>query len=118
MSHPVDAGEELISLVTAALRAAEADAKTGKLIFRDEWRPTPRTRSSTSRAPSSAGAHQDLSWWSPILAESGFQLQQDQPLASASTSTSGGARPDAGGCAGRAGAQEEGMQARTQQDAT
>ncbi|KAI6009768.1 hypothetical protein BKA83DRAFT_4415326 [Pisolithus microcarpus] len=117
MSHPVDAGEELISLVTAALRAAEADAKTGKLIFRDEWRPTPRTRSSTSRAPSSAGAHQDLSWWSPILAESGFQLQQDQPLASASTSTSGGARPDAGGCAGRAGAQEEGMQARTQQDA-
>ncbi|KIK17688.1 hypothetical protein PISMIDRAFT_24847 [Pisolithus microcarpus 441] len=110
MPHPVDAREELISLVTAALRAAEVDAKTGKLIFRDEWRPTPRTM------PPSAGAHQDPFWWDPILARWGVQPQQDQPLPPASTSTSGGARPDVGRGAGRADAQEEVLQARTQQD--
>ncbi|KAI6107725.1 hypothetical protein EV401DRAFT_429959 [Pisolithus croceorrhizus] len=47
---------------------------------------------------------------------SGFQLQQDQPLASASTSTSRDACPDADGGAGQEDAKEQVMQARMQQD--
>ncbi|KAF8130063.1 hypothetical protein K438DRAFT_1788813 [Mycena galopus ATCC 62051] len=55
--HPIDPREVLISLTTAALTAAEADAAAcaqslrpdAGLIFRPEWRPTPRARSSTSQ---------------------------------------------------------------------
>ncbi|KAG6819745.1 hypothetical protein H0H93_009092 [Arthromyces matolae] len=51
MSIPADVRDELISLATAALVEAEADAKnTGELIFRDEWKPTPRTRTQTTES--------------------------------------------------------------------
>ncbi|KAK2460463.1 hypothetical protein APHAL10511_007510 [Amanita phalloides] len=44
--------EELISLAAGALMEAETDAKADRLIFRDEWKPTPRTRNSTTQPPS------------------------------------------------------------------
>ncbi|KAG6843489.1 hypothetical protein H0H87_003921 [Tephrocybe sp. NHM501043] len=63
MSLPEDAREVLVSIATAALLAAEVDAReTGQLIFRDEWKPTPRTRNSTPRTYSQA-----TSWLTPIL---------------------------------------------------
>ncbi|KAJ7885565.1 hypothetical protein B0H14DRAFT_1346388 [Mycena olivaceomarginata] len=76
--HPIDPTDVLTSLATAALTEAEADAAApdAGLIFRPEWRPTPRTRSSTSQG--TPGANQSLSWASIIRNQLG--LQQDQPL--------------------------------------
>ncbi|KAF8153689.1 hypothetical protein K438DRAFT_362417 [Mycena galopus ATCC 62051] len=78
MSDPRIDPDILVSLAAAALMAAEADAAApdSKLIFRPEWRPTPRTRSSTG----TPGANQPLSWTSVVrnlLSRSG--LQQNEP---------------------------------------
>ncbi|KAJ7796428.1 hypothetical protein B0H14DRAFT_3158061 [Mycena olivaceomarginata] len=65
--HPIDPRDVLISLVTAALTAAEADAAapdTG-LIFRPEWRPEPRTRGSMSQPSGTPGLQQDQPLLSP-----------------------------------------------------
>ncbi|KAM6491916.1 hypothetical protein JOM56_012554 [Amanita muscaria] len=80
MSNPVDAREVLISLATAALIAAEADAEqTDQLIFSAEWRPTPRTRESTTQPQSTPpNARAQSHWLIPILNRL-LQPQQDQP---------------------------------------
>jgi hypothetical protein len=80
--HPIDPRDVLIPLVKAALTAAEADAAVcvqinfpspfmilgclcllarpdAGLIFRPEWGPGPRTRSSTSQAQGTPGLQED-----------------------------------------------------------
>ncbi|KAF8217136.1 hypothetical protein K438DRAFT_411856 [Mycena galopus ATCC 62051] len=80
--HPIDP-DVLISLATAALTRAEADAAAPdtKLIFRSEWRPTPRTRNSTSHPPVAPGAARSFSWAS-FFKDQLSHLQQVQPLPS------------------------------------
>ncbi|KAJ7039977.1 hypothetical protein C8F04DRAFT_1391981 [Mycena alexandri] len=85
MSQPGnDLREVIISLATAALQAAETDAaRTGQLIFRDEWKPTPRTRSSTTQPPSTA-------WqWSDFvnMLELGRSETENPPSSSSSRTT-------------------------------
>ncbi|KAK7050653.1 hypothetical protein R3P38DRAFT_3256587 [Favolaschia claudopus] len=50
MTHP-NSNDLLVSVADAALTAAEVDAAkpNSSLIFREEWRPTPRTRSSPNQ---------------------------------------------------------------------
>ncbi|KAF8145103.1 hypothetical protein K438DRAFT_1992151 [Mycena galopus ATCC 62051] len=85
-NYPIDPRDILISLVAAALTAAEADAAASDagLKFRPEWRPTPRTRSSMILPEDTAGVVDQSSFWSSFprnhLYRSGRQLQQDQPL--------------------------------------
>ncbi|KAF8133163.1 hypothetical protein K438DRAFT_1998216 [Mycena galopus ATCC 62051] len=82
--HPIDPRDVLISLATAALTAAEADAGApgAELVFRPEWRPTPRARSSTCRPQGIPAANQSSSWLSFTRNELSRygQLQEDQPL--------------------------------------
>ncbi|KAF8136871.1 hypothetical protein K438DRAFT_1786440 [Mycena galopus ATCC 62051] len=80
--HLIDPGEVLISLVTAALTAAEADAAApdAGLIFRPEWRPT---RSSTSQTQGRPGANRSSSYASVVRNQGPRSgLQQDQLLLS------------------------------------
>ncbi|KAF8149743.1 hypothetical protein K438DRAFT_1779223 [Mycena galopus ATCC 62051] len=89
-NHPIDPRDILLSLVAAALTAAEADAAASDagLKFRPEWRPTHRTRSSMILPEDTAGVVDQSSFWSSFPRNhpyrSGHQLQQDQPLLPAS----------------------------------
>ncbi|KAJ7757878.1 hypothetical protein B0H16DRAFT_656624 [Mycena metata] len=79
-NHPIAPEDELVSLADAALTAAEADAAApnSPLIFRPEWRPEPRTRSSVTQP---APATRAFSWASLVkdqLSRAG--LHHDQPL--------------------------------------
>ncbi|KAJ7740129.1 hypothetical protein B0H16DRAFT_1694352 [Mycena metata] len=79
-NHPIAPEDELVSLADAALKAAEADAAApnSPLIFRPEWRPEPRTRSSVTQP---APATRAFSWASLVkdqLSRAG--LHHDQPL--------------------------------------
>ncbi|KAJ7235013.1 hypothetical protein B0H12DRAFT_1327574 [Mycena haematopus] len=67
--HSIEPRDLLISLVTAALMKAEVDAAApdSGLIFRPEWRPTPRTRNSTSQLQGTPGVNQSLSWLDSLL---------------------------------------------------
>ncbi|KAJ7711315.1 hypothetical protein B0H16DRAFT_1480421 [Mycena metata] len=86
--HPIAPGDELISFATAALRGAEADARDSPdrgMIFRPEWRPTPRSRSSEDQPLGTRpGAHKISSWASVVNELS--RLQQTQPSHSATDS--------------------------------
>ncbi|KAJ7213938.1 hypothetical protein GGX14DRAFT_444650, partial [Mycena pura] len=86
-SSMADQGDDLISIVAAALTATDADARDrpdAGLIFRPEWRPTPRTRSSPSQLQGTPAANQSWSLlglirqWSQ--GSTGPQPQQDQPV--------------------------------------
>ncbi|KAJ7765234.1 hypothetical protein B0H16DRAFT_414896 [Mycena metata] len=91
--HPIAPEDELISIADAALKAAEADAAApnSPLIFRPEWRPTSRTRTSTGQPP---GAKQTFSWASLVkgeLSRAGLYPDQAPPTSPASTASAASA---------------------------
>ncbi|KAF7306288.1 Heme oxygenase-like protein [Mycena indigotica] len=78
MAQFADLEETIVSIADAALTAAEADAAAPdtKLIFRPEWRPTPRKRSTTSQRPPLA---KPWSWASVVNQVHRAVLQPESP---------------------------------------
>ncbi|KAJ7722689.1 hypothetical protein B0H16DRAFT_346998 [Mycena metata] len=90
--HPIAPEDELVSIADAALKAAEADAAApnSPLIFRPEWRPTPRARNSTSHPP---GAKRAFTWASLVKGELSRAGLYDQPLPTSPPSAASDASP-------------------------
>ncbi|KAJ7731887.1 hypothetical protein B0H16DRAFT_1582787 [Mycena metata] len=89
--HPISLEDELVSIASALLTAAEADSTTpgSPLIFRPEWRPTPRVQSTASQE-----AKQAFSWASLVkeqLSRAGVHHDQTVPAQHTSSSTSASA---------------------------
>ncbi|KAJ7511528.1 hypothetical protein B0H11DRAFT_707716 [Mycena galericulata] len=91
--HPIPLEDELVSVASAALTAAEADAAVpgSGLTFLPEWRPTPRVRRTATQPPGAKGA---FSWASVVkqqLSRAGLHYDQPVPAKHASPSTSASA---------------------------